>query len=193
AVAGGLGVRVERRRAPQALRGDVGDERFVLGIQAEPGRGHGKAFPVRAEHRSRGGDDEKACPVQRRVEYHVVDVTEGLAVRVEDLIVLETLGRHQRKHGCAPRARGLEEASCVPRLPADRRRGTLSLHASLKRTKEKAVTTTASDAGTDAERLEAPTVEQLKERAHRRVDQATAGVAEAEREIRRAAAEAADR
>lgn len=55
------------------------------------------------------------------------------------------------------------------------------------------MTTTASDAGTDAERLEAPTVEQLKERAHRRVDQATAGVAEAEREIRRAAADAANR
>jgi len=60
-------------------------------------------------------------------------------------------------------------------------------------TKEKAVTTTASEVGSEAERPEAPTVERLEDSAHRKVEQAAAGVAEAEREIRRAAADAANR
>ncbi len=55
------------------------------------------------------------------------------------------------------------------------------------------MTTTAADAGTEAERIDAPTVERLAEKAHDKVDQAAAGVAQAEREIRRAAEETAER
>src|SRR5690606_6288488 len=191
AVVGRLRHFAERRRALQAVRRDVGDQRLVLGVETEPGRGHGVALFARAQARSRRRDDEKAGMVERRVENHVVDTAERLTVRIEDLVVLETSRRHHRKHvALRDRTDSIQQVAC--RLPADRRRGRLS-KVDPRTMKEKGVTTTAADAGTEAERIDAPTVERLAEKAHDKVDQAAAGVAQAEREIRRAAEETAER